>query len=218
MSDPNVLMGIRAARAGDFNQAATYLAAAVQADPNNEEAWLFFGHCLTDKKKRRFCYERVLELNPSSELAQISLARLDAPPSPGFFVEPQDQVPEETPILATPELDEPAAPPLAPASILDEPEQAQEEPSTAQTWPTAIAESEPSVAVQTAVAQTWPTTLDEPDQPVEEKTLVSAAPARPRAMRNAALQSRKSPLRFLFLIFPLMLLALIGMIVSLFLR
>ncbi len=78
MSDPNVLMGIRAAAAGDFQQARDCLSFVVQAEPANEEAWLLLGHCLQDDPaQRRACYQRVLELNPSNELARISLSRAE---------------------------------------------------------------------------------------------------------------------------------------------
>ena len=76
MSNPNVLMGIRAAAAGDFKQACISISAAVQADPTNEEAWLLLGHCLDNPAKRSACYQRVLELNPSNDLARISLSRV----------------------------------------------------------------------------------------------------------------------------------------------
>jgi len=78
MSDPSVLMGIRAAAAGDFQQARDCLSAAVQAEPANEEAWLLLGHCFQDDPaQRRACYQRVLELNPSNDLARISLSRTE---------------------------------------------------------------------------------------------------------------------------------------------
>ena len=83
MRNPNVLMGIRAAAAGDFKQACISISAAVQADPTNEEAWLLLGHCLDDPAKRSACYQRVLEINPSSDLARISLSRANSPEASG---------------------------------------------------------------------------------------------------------------------------------------
>ena len=76
MADQNFLMGIRAAKSGNYTEASAYLTNAVQAEPKNEEAWLLLGYCLTDQEKRRFCYQRVLELNPANEMAQISLRHL----------------------------------------------------------------------------------------------------------------------------------------------
>lgn len=81
MADQNYLKGIRAAKSGKYAEASLYLAKTVQADPKNEEAWLLLGHCQTNRKKRRFCYESVLKLNPSNEMARISLQQL-APDGP----------------------------------------------------------------------------------------------------------------------------------------
>ena len=82
MSDPNVLMGVLAARDGDYERAANSMAAAVQTNPENEEAWQLFGDYLSDPEKRRFCYQRVLELNPANEQARNKLASLEAPSTP----------------------------------------------------------------------------------------------------------------------------------------
>jgi len=95
MSNPNVLMGIQAAAAGDLKRASEYLSAAVQAEPTNQEAWLLLGHCQENLARSRACYQRVLELNPSNELARINMARLDA--LPPVLAQPVEAKPDPLP-------------------------------------------------------------------------------------------------------------------------
>jgi tetratricopeptide (TPR) repeat protein len=79
MDDQNLLLGIEEAKKGNYEKAAGYLAKAVQANPMNPDVWLFLGHCLSDIEKRRYCYQRALAIDPQSEIAKASLARLDNP-------------------------------------------------------------------------------------------------------------------------------------------
>jgi hypothetical protein len=76
-SDSNVELAMRFAQAGDFEQAAAYLAEAVKLDPGNVNAWQLFGDTLREPEKRKFCYRRVLELDPANELARVSLGELE---------------------------------------------------------------------------------------------------------------------------------------------
>ena len=119
MSDPNVVKGLQFAQAGDFNQAAACMAEAVKVDPGNVEAWQLFGDYLSEPEKRRFCYRRVLELDPANEQAQISLELLD--PLPNFG--PADR---------------PTQPLLLPASWLEE---APDSPETPDSIPMTTAEA-----------------------------------------------------------------------------
>lgn len=73
----NLQKGINAAKNGDYEKAVTNLIKTIQEEPQNEQGWLFLGHCLKDKEKRKYSYERVLKINPANEVAKISLRQLE---------------------------------------------------------------------------------------------------------------------------------------------
>jgi tetratricopeptide (TPR) repeat protein len=72
----NLSVGIAAAKSGDRERARGYLAQAVKENPNLEEGWLWLGRCLTDIEQRKYCYQKVLRLNPHNTAAQSELADL----------------------------------------------------------------------------------------------------------------------------------------------
>lgn len=65
--------GIAAARNGDKPQARILLAAAVELQPHNEQAWLWSASVADDPRTSLECLERVLELNPKSERARSGI-------------------------------------------------------------------------------------------------------------------------------------------------
>lgn len=73
MIDEELRLGIEAAKNNDLEKARSYLAKAVENDPNSEEGWLWLGDCSSDTEQRKLCYERVLKLNPKNEKAQQEL-------------------------------------------------------------------------------------------------------------------------------------------------
>jgi tetratricopeptide (TPR) repeat protein len=72
----NLRAGIAAAKSGDLERARGYLARAVRENPSSEEGWLWLGKCLEDKQQRKYCYEKVLQLNPQNREARNELDRL----------------------------------------------------------------------------------------------------------------------------------------------
>lgn len=76
MLEDNLVLGIEAAKKGNLEKAKSYLVLAVKEKPKSEEGWLWLGRCLTDKEQRRYCYEKVLRLNPQHLDAQNELDRL----------------------------------------------------------------------------------------------------------------------------------------------
>jgi hypothetical protein len=66
-----------AARAAAYD--SQVLRHAAFANSPHEVDWLLYAAILTDATKQRYCLERALAINPSSDLAQRALARL-APP------------------------------------------------------------------------------------------------------------------------------------------
>jgi tetratricopeptide (TPR) repeat protein len=56
--------GVRAARRGDLPQARTLLANAVRQNPESAYAWLWLGRVLDEPDKKKFCFQRALQLDP----------------------------------------------------------------------------------------------------------------------------------------------------------
>jgi hypothetical protein len=69
--------GIRIFRAGDRQKAARLFARAVQLDARDEEAWYWLSACVNDIEKKRYCLQKVLELNPQSVKAKRRLNHLE---------------------------------------------------------------------------------------------------------------------------------------------
>ncbi len=76
MAENHLSLGIEAANNGDLESAKSYFARAVKENPKSEQGWLWLGKCLTDKEQRKYCYEKVLRLNPQNTEAQNELDRL----------------------------------------------------------------------------------------------------------------------------------------------
>jgi tetratricopeptide (TPR) repeat protein len=79
--DENLLRGIELVKAGDLKQAQAYLSRVVQSHPDSEEGWLWLGHALDDPQKRKYCYQRVLALNPANTQAWEAIDGLYHPHS-----------------------------------------------------------------------------------------------------------------------------------------
>ncbi len=62
--------GIEAVKNGDLETARNLLANVVKSNPDSQEGWLWLGNCLQDKDQRKYCYERVLNINPKNVEAQ----------------------------------------------------------------------------------------------------------------------------------------------------
>jgi tetratricopeptide (TPR) repeat protein len=111
--------GIAAARSGQAAQARDLLMQVVEADENNESAWLWLSGVVEGLEDRQVCLENVLALNPDSVAAQKGLAWIDQQHArQGLSLEAAS--PAETPPPSTSELDAPppasqaAAPPASP--------------------------------------------------------------------------------------------------------
>ena len=79
MTDENLTIGILAAKAGEKALAQASLIKAVQLDPASQEGWLWLGHVIIEPDRRRYCYQRVLALNPENSEAWRALAQLSNP-------------------------------------------------------------------------------------------------------------------------------------------
>ena len=67
--------GIQALKAGQRERAKALLMQVIEADEENERAWLWLSGAVETDEERRICLENVLTLNPDNELAQKGLAR-----------------------------------------------------------------------------------------------------------------------------------------------
>ena len=76
MAEDHLTLGIEATKKGDLEKARNYLARAVTENPKSEAGWLWLGRCLTDMEQRKYCYERVLRINPQNTEAQNDLDHL----------------------------------------------------------------------------------------------------------------------------------------------
>jgi pimeloyl-ACP methyl ester carboxylesterase len=113
---------IAATRAGNRAQAAGLFTQVVKLDPNNEQAWLGLGFCLSDPQRRAYCFQRVLAINPANPLAAKELASQPKPPAP-----PPPPPPAPSPVKSSPFVEQ-----KTPAFSFDDPPPvalSQEEPT-----------------------------------------------------------------------------------------
>ncbi len=77
--------GIEAARRGDRVNAQKLLRTVLDADPNNEVAWMWLASVLDNLAERRQALEQALRINPNNTRAKAALEQLNAvlPPARG---------------------------------------------------------------------------------------------------------------------------------------
>jgi len=80
--------GIDAVRRNDRATARRLLEEVIEADENNELAWMWLASTVTTLSERRQCLERVLEINPDNNRAREALRQLVQAPSAGANASP----------------------------------------------------------------------------------------------------------------------------------
>ncbi len=84
MSEPQIKdalqKGIRAARRGRTEPAQRLLNRVIQADPDNEEAWMWLARVVEEPGQRAECLHRVVQINPDNRWAADQLAEMQAGP------------------------------------------------------------------------------------------------------------------------------------------
>lgn len=70
-----VQQGIAAYNAGDRDRAFRLLTEVLLSDPRNEVGWLWMSAVVTEQAERRYCLERVVEVNPGHEAAKRGLTK-----------------------------------------------------------------------------------------------------------------------------------------------
>lgn len=96
MKDEDLTRGMRAAQAGDRELAHSCLEKAVESYPESELGWLWLGHVSDDLERRRYCYQRVLAINPVNTIAWRALGELYN--TPDESAEPQVVEPASVPV------------------------------------------------------------------------------------------------------------------------
>lgn len=72
--------GIRAAKAGQKDEARRLLQQSLRLEPDSEPAWLWLASVAGNNRERVFCLNKVLEVNPHNETALKALESLSEPP------------------------------------------------------------------------------------------------------------------------------------------
>jgi tetratricopeptide (TPR) repeat protein len=83
--------GIEAAKAGEKDKARRLLEQVVEADPDNETAWLWLSAVVETRVERIRCLETALEINPANQDAKMALEWLKS----GVVSEPSPQIETE---------------------------------------------------------------------------------------------------------------------------
>ena len=66
-------------RVGEVEKATPLLIAVLKQNPRDENAWLWMSRCVTETEQKRYCFEKVLKLNPQNQYAIRSLRQLMEP-------------------------------------------------------------------------------------------------------------------------------------------
>lgn len=90
MSESQRDLGIKAFRAGNRILAFQYLTKAIKENSQDELAWLWLAACVDSDDKKRFCLQKVLEINPSNPSAKRELQQM-ASMDKQEFIEPTRQ-------------------------------------------------------------------------------------------------------------------------------
>ncbi len=105
--------GIDIVNAGDLARASAIFARVVKTDPMSEQGWYWLAMSCTDPDRRKYCFQRVLSINPANLDAVEQLELLNNPEPPvewPAFVEPPANQPYGS--------SEPV-PPVAPGTVPD---------------------------------------------------------------------------------------------------
>ena len=73
-----LLQGIELVKKGNIEQASMLFVQIVKADPGSEQGWLWLGRCRQSPKEKRYCFNKVLFINPNNEDVQRELANLES--------------------------------------------------------------------------------------------------------------------------------------------
>src|SRR5918912_1046231 len=81
-SDTLLELGIEAAREGRREDARNFFGLLTRQEPNNAQAWLWLAGVAEGPDDRRHALERVVELDPTNEMAIKGLQAMGVQPTP----------------------------------------------------------------------------------------------------------------------------------------
>jgi tetratricopeptide (TPR) repeat protein len=72
--------GVKAAKAGQKDEAKKLLQQSLRLDPTNINGWLFLASVISDKKERLLCLQKALLIDPANEMARKAVTALGVDP------------------------------------------------------------------------------------------------------------------------------------------
>jgi hypothetical protein len=90
MISEKLTQAVQLIKAGNKQAALPILKEIVQIEPNNETAWLWLYSSVDNTSQKKYCLQKVLEINPNNQNARNALAKLS------------NQIPSPAPQLARP--------------------------------------------------------------------------------------------------------------------
>jgi thioredoxin-like negative regulator of GroEL len=76
-------------KAGDIEKGKHILIEILKHNPRDENAWLWLTRCVTETEQKRYCFEKILKINPQNQHALEGLSQLNNPIS--LKLEPKAQ-------------------------------------------------------------------------------------------------------------------------------
>jgi pimeloyl-ACP methyl ester carboxylesterase len=136
MSEDEILKaGIAALKSGNRKQASAIFSKFVQDFPRSERGWYLLGMSVSTIEQQRYCFQRVLAINPNNQDAKKQIALLSTPkadpPPPAWATQPPpvriEPQPVSKPIPASQQPVQPISQPVSPF-VYEEVEAADESP------------------------------------------------------------------------------------------
>ena len=86
-------------QAGELEEGKHILARILKQNPRDETAWLWLALCVTDTEQEKYCFDRILKINPQNQYAIEGLRRLNnsVPPPTQPKVKQQEPLREGRP-------------------------------------------------------------------------------------------------------------------------
>lgn len=92
-------------REGEIEKARSLLIEALKQNPGEEDAWLWMTKCVTEPEQKRYCFEKVLKINPQNQYAIRGLRHLakpDPPPAKPVSAPTQSEASRQEPVQSVP--------------------------------------------------------------------------------------------------------------------
>ena len=77
MTSEKLIQAVQLIKSGNKQAALPLLKEVVQADPNNENAWLWLYACVDKVEQKKYCVQQALRINPDSKNARMALSKLE---------------------------------------------------------------------------------------------------------------------------------------------